>query len=141
MCDETMKLGKILDQAEVRWTLTKGSALGAARRGEMVPWEKDVDVCVPYGKECEKACAALRIAPDNCWRFDAILLIYTNKNKLSETTETIWSLISETKLDFHTCPKYFNDTGWRSQKDSVQIPMCGGTLPLDPNYEAGLEHK
>lgn len=50
---------RIASKHDVPYFLAYGTALGAVRNGEFIPWDDDADIHVPWG-DVERLCAALR---------------------------------------------------------------------------------
>ena len=146
-CNEVHKVARAFDTAGIRWRPAWGSAMGALRRGEPIPWEKDEDMCV-HPDDCIKAHAILGLTDSagekgiHCKQPDDWKFIEEGRNWYSSiwlgpgtplTTTFLKKDVfikgdhpSEISFDLYIC--YEEKEDWLGPKENVTF--CGLTVPL-----------
>ena len=129
-CDTLHRITTLLDTHALRWRPAFGTAIGMYRRGESIPWETDIDLCV-HPDDCLAAHKLLGLATTRCERSDwkhsgeGANIYATAWGGPGVTSNGVWhgSTISEVHLDVFIC--FEDKADWHTPKEDVA--MCGRT--------------
>jgi len=143
LCNEMQEAARALDAHGVRWTLTDGDLLGAVRRGERVPWEKDLDVCF-HPADCQEACNAFPGEGCSAWcTVTAPLCTDGDQRCVGRRTNLIvremeHAHVGEIKFDLAICPYYTNLTAWTHPSAGGTASLCGREYRIEPAWAQSL---
>jgi hypothetical protein len=149
MCDRMSHAGALFDKHYIRWSLAAGDLMGALRRGEHIPWEKDSDLCV-HADDAEFAQHILANPKSQTTRSTKRTQARPG-SLISAQVHPYLGVTGEIKVDLFVCgveKEYTQNTpdfkdpyfgaSWRTPRDSRRIEYCGFNASVCPECEQAL---
>ena len=128
-CETFHRIAALLDTHAIRWRPAWGTAIGMYRRGESIPWETDIDMCV-HPDDCLAAHKLLGLATTRCEHSDWKQSQGYGANIYAKAwggpgvaSDGSWhgNTLSEVHLDMYIC--FEDKEDWHTPEEEVSV--CG----------------
>lgn len=118
MTEMLVSFDRICNKYGLRYWLTYGTLMGALRHGGFIPWDEDVDVCMPR----EDALTLIKIFDSN--KEDSSICIQTPDNDTS-FLQSSWIVIRDKRSEYLSKSVYHNSLLYKGLQIDIFITETG----------------